>query len=214
MSTTRHTRRLARKTLARLKLLAMAEADRLEAAGETDDVEYTTALGAAVMPHATIDRLDSVDIWSPEPGRYHVDFRFRDMPRYLPNVIGTPKEAPLVGKQEAEAWAVTVIAQLILAGRRGGERDAPRDDRVPFELYGQSLHVPRAIVEVVEQRPRRPLMKSAVMIEGIRNRMNGRVSMEGITALSLDDQRFLLAAVSELLIAGLPRYPVRWPLPG
>lgn len=214
MSTTRNTRRLARQTLARLKPHAMMEADRLEAAGETREAEYTTALGAAVMQHATIDRLDGLHIYQAETGKFHADFHFRDMPRYMPDVIGTSKEMPLDSEQEAEAWAIEAMAGIFLAGRRAGKPGVAEPDQILFAIYDQTLFIPIAVVDLVRETAALSPSDACFVVEREYRAMGSLITKENLAKLAPTDAMTFIVAIASLLIAGTPRYPLRWPLPG
>lgn len=213
MTTSRNDRRLAKRRLARLMPLAGARAAEAEINGEGLNPGHMSPLGATVIPHATVDRLDGVHVYRTQLGKYHADFHFRDMPDYLPSVIGTPKERPLGSEAEAEAWAVGVLTHLILAKRQGRETSPPKPERIPFEVYGHTLFVPPFLIETLRESGPFDPSDACFAIEETFKAMGNEISEKSLARVPRSTLDMLFVAVASLLIAGMPRYPLRWPLP-
>lgn len=214
MSITRIERRLARRRLKRLMPRAFAEAKASLANGVDNTIEHLSPMGAVFVPQLRLERLDGFHLYRTEEGQFHADFYLRDMPDYFPNVIGTPKEMPLESEAEAESWAVTQLVGIILAERQAGQGTPPSPDRIPFEVFDHTMFVPSQIVDEMSRKGPVSVVEASWVIENTYRDMGNEVTVEKLCALPQAQLIAFYMSVSSLLIAGSPRYPLRWPIPG
>jgi hypothetical protein len=100
-------RAAGRRLLQKLLPQARIEATKLGKFG------HISPLAEAMRKYTVESNLDAIAIYPAPRGGWYCDVVLKSVPEGLPSVIGTPKDAPLPTKAEAEQHAVDVLSVIL-----------------------------------------------------------------------------------------------------
>jgi len=118
------------------KLLPWARAEALK---ENVGFEARTPVGMAMLAYVTEDNLDAVLIYPAPLGGWHSDILLKTVPPGVANILGSPVNAPLRTRSEAEEHAKQLLVTLLFVAAKNhawAEKPPPA-----FLLYDWSFEL-------------------------------------------------------------------------
>lgn len=92
-------------------------------------------LGETTFAHITEKKLDGLHIYQGPKGGWHADITFRNMPKGIPNAIGSPVESPFRTRAEAEEAGKRLVVMALEVARQNAERAATSKPDPVFLLH-------------------------------------------------------------------------------
>jgi hypothetical protein len=172
------------------------------------DARPVTEIVKVVASHITLDKLDAVVISEGERGGWHVDVMFRNMPPGVSAAIGTPVQAPLPTRQEAQDHAPVLLAYVV---KQALADKTPIANPV-FEFHGGTVSIPSEVVRMLLDRgfgqsgytPEKALRRLAEIEAEL---FPEGVSPQRYEQLSPSQQTRLLSVMTMAAATGIFRYP-------
>ena len=181
-------------------------------ARENGGLHNPNALAEATLSGRDERSLDAVLIYPAPLGGWHADIKFRDKAPGVPDVIGTPVQAPCRTKAEAHEVAFTILVGLLASFER---RHFPPGAPPAFHLDGLAVQLsPRIFEELAKYAGTGGLDgygSNAAAIERVREVVEallpGGITVEAVNALPREDSYRLLSVLHMATLNGLYRYP-------
>lgn len=107
-------------------------------------------VGQNLFDRLEIEKLEALVVHG-SGQRWYADILLDGMPPGIANVFGTPVNAPLASREEAEKAAFALLETTVFSidERKRSVRDMPPKDERPFDFHGLSFVVPGEVVDAI-----------------------------------------------------------------
>lgn len=120
-----------------------------EQAGEAGRLQSSSAVGEAFLPWMTIDNIDGVHVYQGEKGGWFADLVLKNAPTGVASIFGTPVQHPCHSREEAESYAVTLLA--VIAANKEKVAEPPKEVEAAFSFGPFGVKIPSRLLDEISK---------------------------------------------------------------